>query len=430
MWCSACGDKLGDPEEDLHDPKGEFLSDMGVIENPDDHHIKVVYGEKGMRLQCSNTGQMTKLEDNPPNEGSPEGDASGGGGPKQKAQEQGGSTTPGGVYELKEDKDAEDVLLEVIKNDAYELKDDQISEVMSWAGIYDGKIPADMLEDILGNLSGVSNQQASLMRQKYEALMNKWLQEATSDTGGPPIGSFTPPHSPSGQGGPRRPQQNPQPGQQPQPQSKPQQPSQTPDKPEQNERPQRRPPTGKKRRERRRQEVADEVAQEMARNMASDAGRFYSDLRNLASTVLQRKAEKDPDWFLEKADEFGMDLINELSEPSEAKRNQEEQGQAQPQTDAEVDQALQEMMGDQSGGGQPQPQEPPQQPQQNQPRQPPSQPPREQQSVDDGQPTESNKPPQQPTETNDPMEPSQDQQEEQSDEDTDPFEEIMGDVTE
>lgn len=340
MWCKSCGSQLGDPTEDLHDPKGEFLPDsIGAVENPDDYHIKAVYGSKGVRILCSETGDMTKLLEHPPGEGSdgpPSGSPSG-----EQRQPQ------GDVYNLQEEKSAEGILKEVIQNPAYELSDSQVAELQSWLRIYDNRIPPDMLEDILKNLKGVSKQKSKLMRQKYEALMNKWIVEQSEPEEGPPIGSVA---SPPGGGG--RPSPRGGPPQQQHPSSRDFN-GQSPNQSRQD------------RRIGRRQEVIDTMAEEMARNMASNAGKFYNDMREVFTTLLKKKAERDPEWFFEKADAFGFDIIDELSQPSSAREQQVNERTA-PAVDEEVDDVLEDMINNDQHPPE-HPQQPPQQPDQEQP---------------------------------------------------------------
>lgn len=331
MWCNSCGNSLDDPTEDLHDPKGEFLEELGPVENPDSHHIKAVYGEKGVRILCANTGKMTKLVEQPPGEE----DKDIPGGAPSDSQEPKRDPNPGPVYDLEEEKQAEDILNEVIGNPAYGLSDGQIEEVESWLRIYDGRIPPDMLQDVLYSLDGISKQKAKLMRQKYEALINKWIVDQTQENDGPPIGSMAAPPSPN----PGAQGQRPQKGKSPKGGGGGQQNSRDFDHGDRRE-------VRQGRRQDRRQEVIDTMADEMARNVASNAGQFYNDMRDIFTTLLKRKAERDPEWFFEKADAFGMDIIDELSEPSQAKTQEKHQGgeRQSHEVDQEVDKAVQEMM--------------------------------------------------------------------------------------
>jgi len=344
VWCKACGEKVGEPEEVLHDPDNELGIVDGGVENPDSAHIKVVSGEKGVRMQCSNTGQMTKLVDKEPskeNSGEP---PSGSGEPVR-----GGKERP--VYDLQDDRSAKDILFDVISNPIHELTDEQIQEVGQWADMYDGQIPPDTLQEVLANLSGVNKQSSKLMRQKYEIMLTRWMQDQAKDDGGPVIGAMaSPAPSPGGSHSP-----SPTPGR-----AEAQRGGGPP--------PSRNHPDGtgtqetdedevsreeasdireerRTRRVKRRQDVADEVAEQMALNIAEDMGGFYSDMRTIITTVLKRKAEKDPDWFLEKADEFGMDIIDQLSEPSQAKKKEMEEGRTKPSTDLDIEDALSNMGG-------------------------------------------------------------------------------------
>lgn len=334
IWCSSCGEPLGAPGDELHDPEGKFDPDnLGVIENPDSYHLKAIYSEKGVRLQCANTGKMAKISDVDPSEensgqdkGAPSG--TGEGSKNQPRRPKGG----GDVYDTQKETEASDILKDVVTNPSYDLSEQQIEEVKDWGEIFDYQIPPGTLEDILGNLSGISKQKAKLMRDKYEAKLNKWIQEQSSSQAGPAIGASAAANTNTGtQTGIKTP-------------SKPSSGGESQQKPQPR---QQRQKSGREkrtqRRKNRRDKVADRMAEKMAENVADDVGMFYSDLRNIATTVLKRKAEKDPDWFLEKADTFGMDIIDELSEPSEAKKKQME-NQQHPQADSEVDQAVQELM--------------------------------------------------------------------------------------
>lgn len=372
MWCKACGGQLGDPEEVLHDPDNELGIIEGGVSNPDSGHLKVVKGEKGVRKQCARTGQMTKLVDQPPDK-----EDEGGGKEQEREPPSGGAPEPnqdkgGRVYDLEEDKSAKDILIDVISNPSYELDEPQIEEVKSWLPIYNGQLPPDVMEDILSNMNGVSKQQAGLMRQKYEAMLNKWIQEQSQDDGGPPLGAVasqptspgsapptpspkpSPPQNGGGGGGGGGTAEAQREGAEAPSRNEPELPPEAleeepePDMglggPASEVREERR-----KRRMERRQDVVDEMAEEMARNMASDMGRMYSDFREIFTTLIKRKAEKDPDWFFEKADTFGMDIIEELSEPSEAKKREMEQGGSSNTADSMVDDVMSQM--GEGGGG-------------------------------------------------------------------------------
>ena len=447
FWCSACGYQLDDPETDLYDVESD-----GELT---DEHIKLTHGPKGDRYHCTETGQITKIIEEPPEQAAAEDEPpSGGSGQSGEPQPQPNPSPehPQGqprqpVYDLEEENDAMDLLFKVVGNPAYELDEQQVEEVGSWAEIYDGQIPPQTLENILQNMSGVSKQKASLMRQKYEALLNKWAREQAEGNRGPGIGVMAPPNTagqqmPSSSGG----------GQASGP---PRQRGAPPDRnePEVDEQFEGPPEDGvgeirqdrREHRVERRQEVVDTMAEEMARNMASDAGKFYSDMREVLTTLIKKKAERDPDWFFEKADAFGMDILDELAQPSEAKQREQQAGGGQSQADAEVDAVLDQM---QAGGGQPEPrqQEPhqPEQSQQGQPREPQEQP---QQSPSADVPDEMRpgaSPAQRRGETSKsqgdarggshPMqgEPPQQSQQEESDNMTedDAFDEIMGDLSE
>lgn len=352
MYCKACGDKLGDPQEDLNDPEGEFIPDLGVIEN-DDAHIDVIYRDgRGSVLRCNHVNEMgTKVLDDPPGE-DPEGQpdngsrpepqpngppSNGGGGRRQKTGE---------VYDLPEDKDAMDLLEEVISNPVYGLDGDQIKEVLSWGDLFDGQIPPQQLEEILSNLSGISNQKAQLMTRKYEASFNKWIKDQTDGDSGPTLGvgaGMTGNAPVQGSQGPTPMPSKPQPKPSPQPQGQEKSepgPSEDPPGPGSRDR--------RTRRQQRRQEAIDEAAEEFAfqfaNNAADDAGIMFREMRDLAVTLFKKKAESDPEWFFEKAEKWDMDLFDEVMKESEHKRKQDEP--SEPSADVDVDQALEEVMAD------------------------------------------------------------------------------------
>lgn len=350
-YCSACGEQLGPPQEDLHDPEGKFMPDtVGKVEN-DDAHIEVISREnRGEVLRCTNAGEMgAKLLEQPPGE-NPEGQPpngaesqhQGNGGPSN-----GAARGPGGggqVYDLDEDKDAMGILEDVITNKAYELDEGQIQEVMSWGEIYNGQIPPNQLQTILGNMKGVSKQQSKLMSRKYEALMNKWIREESQDDGGPALGGLP---------GMGTPTQGAQPSSRPHPaRAKPQQPSPQPQPEQDPEKEESMEPPGpgsrnrRQERQERRQEAidkaADEFAYQFAQNAAQDAGLMFQQVREIGTTLFKKKAERDPEWFFEKAEKWDMDLFDEIMSESEAKRKQSEP--SEPQADADVDSALENVM--------------------------------------------------------------------------------------
>lgn len=389
-YCSACGERLSDtPDESLWEPD-EDAPDNAEEALEAGFHMQVIKSEKGTRFQCLKNGTFAKPAKNPPGEEEEEEGGPSGGNPQQEQSQskpQPQQQQPQGqpqpqqqekVFDLPDDKSALDLLKEVVSNPAYELSESQVNEAIDWGEMYDGQIPADVLEQLLANMSGVSNQQASLMRQKYEIMLNKWVREQTKDSGGPPIGGVNPmPNVPSG--GPPNVQASPSKGG-PQPQQQ-EQPEPSRERPPQDDGPveeraeemaemrdERR-----KRRFKRRQDAIDEAAATMAQSMAQDFGKAYTDFRDILTTVLKRKAERDPDWFLEKADQFGMDLINELGEPSDAKKEGGGGGPDPTTADGEIEAMMQQMEQEESGNGsgkvqgEPEPEEPVRQPEQSEP---------------------------------------------------------------
>lgn len=337
--CSACESQLGEPDEELFDPREQ--------EEPDGEHFKVVTGEKGDRFQCRETGQMAKPVD-PKEEPNP--DPSGAPNETQPEQEPQQEESGGRVYDLQEDKGAEDILKDVVTNPHYELEDGQIQEIRSWADEYDGHMPPDVLQELLSMMDGVAKQKASLIRQKYELKLNKLIKQQSGGGNNPSLSAIA---GSGGMGGVRTGGTTRQKPTKEEIQAKREQIRQ-----EQPEPPEPEPePSGREKRQSRRQEAVDKATEElvtkMAQNMADDFGMFYSDVRQIATTVLKRKAEKDPDWFLEKADEFGMDIIDQLSEPSEARKEQMEGGGAgagQSQVDSMIQDAMEDVGSDSTRG--------------------------------------------------------------------------------
>lgn len=362
--CSQCGHPLGPSEEEIAHPEDE--------NPPDDPHFKVQIRDDGEeRLQCIDTGRLASPagpEDNniggdnlsypelfkkhhgelPPGMGEGGGEVgqqSGSGGRQQP--------TPGGIYDVKEEKDQMDLLRDVITNPRYGLNDEHIQEVQGWAVDMDGRLPPNTLEDILKNLKGVQKQTAKLIRQRYELKLNRWMRDHQSGEEGPPIGVTTGPmpaqsgSSPGNQGATPTPRGKQKSGNQ----SQEEQPSDTPDR-----QPRGRPSPSpnnlreyrRTRRTQRRQEtmdiaaqrVAEQAADEIARELITDFGRYFS----LPAKILEAKIEKDPDWALEKAEQFDIDIM-ELMEPSEKRKKEKQQQEKRdaPQVDNEVDNALQEV---------------------------------------------------------------------------------------
>lgn len=382
--CSACESPLGAPEEEIEHPDDP--------DPPDDAHFKVqIRSDDEERLQCKQTGKLAKVldpesEDYPlpegeGQEGSPEPTQPSDDVPEpdqptptdappdqQQAQQQqqsqqtqqgprGGSP----VYDIQEDKDQIDILMEVVSNPSYGLSDEQIQEIRAWAHDYGGQMPPDALEDIVGLMSGVQKQTAQLIKQRYELKLNKWVRERTQDQSGPLVGIGTSHQMPMGGGGMPQPeiQQGPSPealeAAQREHQAMQEQEMEGFDEPPDAGKQSKRDRIQERRQERqnRREEAIDAFAEEMAigtaENLSQEAGEGLVRFRNLILTVLESKAQKDPDWFFEMAERLDVDPVD-LLEPSEArKREMEQSGQSQmgPQTqvDGEVDDVMSNLSG-------------------------------------------------------------------------------------
>lgn len=350
MYCKVCGYELGDPEnEDLHDPKG--LSDVakdiagGPIEN-EGAHLIVRDGEKGWRYFCSETGKTTSIVPEPPESGDEEGE---GGSPKgeRKRSPEGRSQD---VYDLPEDKSAIDILREVVTRPFLGLNEEQISEIQDWANDYNGQLPPDILGDILSNMKGIQDQAARLARQKYEVKLNKWVRQQAQGDRGPPIGISSQPTGGGqigrqGSGAATAPQRTRSGGS-----GEPGEPSQSREdtsvggfngdmsgdirK------------TRRIRRMSRRNDAMDIAAQEVAQQAAQEfTGEFLTELGRyigLPAKILESKAKKDPDWFLEKLEQWDIDL-DAFLEPSEARKEELRQRSQPPEADRKVDEALERM---------------------------------------------------------------------------------------
>lgn len=370
--CSGCGYELGDPKEEIKDPENDL--------DPDDPHFEIIRGGKGERQKCLEAGQFARpvgpddddyndvlrkynkdeLVQEQPTGGPPDPQ------PKNEQKSQGGgqsrSSSPSDeVFDMEEEKNQMQLLAEVVSNPHYELEDGQIQEVKAWAEDYSGQMPPDVLEDLLGNMSGVSKQKAQLMRRRYELKLNKWIQDQHNNDSGPPIGIPGPNMGmrgggSNGRGGGTRNQPT----------------SPTPNGDTSGEEPKSddHDPDGSRREDRsvggagysdlrkerrarrvnRRNDAADIAAEEMAKEVAPEVAREltqnFGQLFGLPGTILQAKAERDPDWFLEKADEIeeklGIDIFEEFLESSDAKKQQDNQppqtGRSQPAVDDELDQ--------------------------------------------------------------------------------------------
>lgn len=359
VTCSACGYVIKkDPQEAIHDPDGDAPS------NPD-AHIWINHGSKGPRFHCSELGQMTSITAGVDGEtvvtpkqyyeklGLDTGSSQEEGGPSnqgdsgQNDRPNSGGTTPDipqqrkePGLDLDEDIEAMDILTGILSNPLYELSDPQIREVLSWAEEFeDGMIPPDSLEELLGLLEGISKQKAQLMRQKYEVKIQNWMRKRSQDDSGPPVGALGRRSGPSpsrlnianrresstsmggGGGGPT-----------------------ARDIQEEDTEPDRVIDRRRQKAQDRVDEFADEFLSSFASNVGDDAGRFYSDIRNIVITALNKKAERDPDWVIEKLEGVGgFEIINELMETSDTKKREDAVKQAQPSVDAEVDEAIESL---------------------------------------------------------------------------------------
>lgn len=348
--CSGCGEELGDPEDEVDHPEDDST--------PDDGHFKVQIRDDGEeRFQCKENGQLARPippddPEHPANDNPPEGEG------EPKAQQEISDRQEqevGGVYDFPEEKDQIDVLADVVTNPHYGLEEPQIREIKEWAEDYDGQMPPDTLEGIISKFEGVQKQTAGLIRKRYELKLNKWMREQSQAEEGPPIGAGARP--PAAQMGTPSP-------------SPPKNPTPSPDKKKGNQSQEEEMPPepdiqdtgGESRsassvREARRwnrterrnkamdtamQTAAQEAADEIARELASNFGGLLS----IPQTVLQRKAEKDPDWFLEKAEQLDIDVMD-LMEPSEQRKKEmgDEETNDQPSVDNEVDSALEDLGG-------------------------------------------------------------------------------------
>ena len=91
--------------------------------------------------------------------------------------------------------------------------------------------------------------------------------------------------------------------------------------------------------------AAEEVADKMAEDMAREMTGLFGDARDIFYTTLKKKVEKDPDWLLEKADRWDIDIMDILMEPSE-KRKEEMGGNSDKlEIDEEVDNVLEDIKG-------------------------------------------------------------------------------------
>lgn len=367
--CTQCGHPLGPQAEEIAHPKDD--------DPPENPHFKVQIRDDGEeRLQCVESGRLasvaTPKDDNigpdnlsyaelfnefhgemPPGMGEASEEVGQG-----STQGGGQKRSPGGIYDIDEDVDQMKIIEDVVTNPRYGLNDDHIQEVKDWAMDMDGRLPPATLEDILKNLSGIQKQTAQLIRQRYELKLNKWMRDRSQDDGGPPIGvSMQPmPRQRGSSGSSRRGSPTPQPERKSKNQSQEDEQRGRQDRQDRG----RSDPSPDNLREYRRtrrtkrrqdgmdiavQTVAEEAADEIARELVGQFG----GLLDIPRTVLKRKAEKDPDWFLEKAEQLDVDIM-EIMEPSEQRKKEmeEERQQSGPEVDNEVDNALEQLTEDET----------------------------------------------------------------------------------
>lgn len=359
--CSSCGHVLGPSEEEIAHPDDP--------DPPDDPHFKVQIRDDGEeRFQCLDSGRLaspvgpgddgiggdnlTYAEvfekhhgEKPPGMGEPSGGV-GQQSPEPNRQDQNRE----GIYDIDEEKTQMDLLEEVITNPRYGLNDEHIQEVRGWAEDMDGRLPPQDLESILKNLKGIAKQTAQLVRQRYSLKLNKWMREQSHTDEGPPIGVTSQPMPGQRGSQPRGGRPTPTPSGKQKSKNK----KQDKDKSKSEGRPSRgrkTPSSGSLRKKRRRrrverrqevmditaQKVADQAADEIAREIVGNFGTYFG----LPAKIIEAKVEKDPDWALEKAEQFDIDIM-ELLEPSEQRKKEMEQEgrEHQPEVDNEIDDAL------------------------------------------------------------------------------------------
>jgi len=351
--CSACGTTVGDPEDEIGHP-----DESG---GPEDPHFVIQERKDGeLRAQCTESGQLAAViagnkrinpisgevtgtvegegegEDREPTQ-EPEPDPE----PTEQPQQSRNSQ----VYDLPEDRDQEDVLMEVVSNESYGLSNEQIKELHSWSQDYDGQMPPDAVQEVLSLMNGINKQTAKLIRERYELRLNKWIREQNKEDQGPSIGAG------NQRGVKQRGRSAPRPTPSPTPRPKENQPKpkESPDpdpEPEDASRMEAR----QKRRSRAVDKAVDQFADEFAKNLASDAGSFFSDARDIARTLLKKKAEKDPDWFFEKMEQYDMELVDTVLEPSDQRKEELTGGSSGASVDNEIDDALDGLNGGVPGG--------------------------------------------------------------------------------
>ena len=358
LVCSRCGYKLkGPPPEEIDDSDGEH--------NPDDPHFEEVERDShgDSRLRCMNTGHMASIE--PQEEYESDGDESskeGGPGDATTAESETQPTpTPDrsgeDVFEFEETEGPEDILAGVVSNPSYGLSESQVSEVKDWAEIYDGQMSPDLLKNILKDMKGISKQQSELMSRKYEAKMSKYAREVSSEDRGPPMGGaggfFGIPQSgasvsPNSRnvGDSSVPQSPPSPSPEPE--------SSDDDDNEDDSSPPPKENTGGRRkgrselrserkmrrlerRDQAMQTVMDEAAEEFARENAKELGKGFFALRGVAITLLEKKAERDPEAFFELLEKYDIDIFEFFAEDSDGGSPSPETPTASSPVDQELD---------------------------------------------------------------------------------------------
>jgi len=156
--CSACGEPLGDPADEIPE---------SVEEEPQDgEHFNIQERKDGeLRAQCRTNGQLASViagskKINPISgdvtgtvEGEGEGEAQEPTPEPETQQTEKPTPSPqqsSPVYDLPDDQSQEDVLMSVVSNDHYGLNQEQIQELHSWSQDFDGQMPPDMVQEVIG----------------------------------------------------------------------------------------------------------------------------------------------------------------------------------------------------------------------------------------------------------------------------------------
>lgn len=363
--CTQCGQPLGSKSDEIEHPEDP--------DPPEDAHFKVqIRDDDEERLQCKDTGRLASVA-TPGDENIggdnlsyaelfqkhhntvPPGMGEGQTPPSDKnSQTDRPNEDSGGVYDIQPEKDQRDILKEVIDDPSYALDDEHKREIIAWADDMDGRLPPNTLEDILKNLKGVQKQTAELVRQRYELKLNKWMRDQSNAENGPPIGVTMPTMSGQSSSSSGLGRLTPI----PQPQQKSENQTQTEEARTKQGRQVREAQSTssdnlreyrRTRRTKRRQDTLDiaseQVAKEAADEIAREIATNFGGLLSIPQTVLRRKAEKDPDWFLEKAEQFDIDVVD-IMEPSEQRKKemQDNDENVAPEVDNEVDNALESVV--------------------------------------------------------------------------------------